>query len=298
MSQQFQTNPSHLSFVNPLDVFTGNWVLARRSISLPGLVVEHQVYLPNELEALLTQHVLGFHLNDGSLQEMTRIGERSYSGTFPKGSSFLIPADVPSFIAWKSADEGLAFVIEPAKLCQVASQDCEMDSSQVELLGTPFTHDAQIEAIASLFQQEINTGGLGGRLYAESLANVLMLHLLRHYCAFGPKLRQSNGRLSRHQLQQVKDYIHEHLDQTVHLVDLAKVAGISQYHFSRLFRQSLGITPHQYVLRQRVERGKLLLHRGERNIAAIAQTVGFADQSQFTRHFKRIVGITPSEALK
>ena len=97
MSQQFQPNSSHLSSVNPLDVFTGNWVLARHSINVPGLVVEHQVYLPNELETLFTQHVLGLHLNDGNLQEMTRIGKRFYSGTFPKGSSFLIPADIPSF---------------------------------------------------------------------------------------------------------------------------------------------------------------------------------------------------------
>ena len=150
MSQQFQPNSSHLSFVNPLDVFTGNWVLARRSINLPGLVVEHQVYLPNELEALFTQHVLGFHLNDGNLQEMTQIGERSYSGTFPKGSSFLIPADVPSLMAWKSADEGLAFVFEPAFLCQIAEQDGEMDANRVELIGTPFTHDAQNDVRAQM----------------------------------------------------------------------------------------------------------------------------------------------------
>ncbi len=283
--------------VNPLDIFAGDWVLAKRSLELSGLTVEHQVYLPNQLEATLQQHVLAFHLSDGNVQEVTQIGEHFYHGTFPRGSSFLIPANVPSFTAWKSADEGLAFVIEPAFLCQVA-RDCEIDTSQVELVATPFTQDAHIEAIARLFLHEITTAGLGGRLYAESLAQVLMIHLLRHYCAFQPKLRQSDGGLSSRQLQQVNDYIQAHLDRPIQLIDLASVAGISQYHFARLFKRSLGITPHQYVLRQRIERGKFLLKTGEQNIAAIAQAVGFADQSQFSRHFKRIVGITPREALK
>ena len=271
-------------------------MLARRSLELSGLTVEHQVYLPNQLEATLQQHVLAFHLSDGNVQEVTQIGERCYHGVFPRGSSFLIPANVPSLTAWKSADEGLAFVIEPAFLYQVA-RDCEI-TTQVELVATPFTQDARIEALARLFLQEITTAGLGGRLYAESLAQVLMIHLLRHYCAFEPKWRQSNGRLSSRQLQQVNNYIQAHLEQPIQLLDLAGVAGISQYHFARLFKRSLDMTPHQYVLRQRIERGKFLLKTGERNIAAVAQAVGFADQSQFSRHFKRIVGITPREALK
>lgn len=297
MSNQFQTTASHLAVLNPLEVFTQPWVQTRRSIEVPGFVVEYQVYSPNVLEAVLTSHVLAVHLNDGNLQQMTQIGDRSYRGTFPKGTSFLIPAHVPSFIAWKSTDEGLAFVIEPALLCQIAEQ-ADLAADQVELIGTPFTNDMHIEAISRLFQQEIYTGGLGGQLYAESLANALMIHLLRHYCAFMPKLRQYKGGLSDYQLKQVKDYLNAYLDQPIQLADLASVAGISQYHFSRLFKQSMGFTPHQYVLRQRVFRGKWLLQTGERNIAAVAQQVGFTDQSQFTYHFKRIFGMTPRKMLR
>ncbi len=297
MSRQFQTNAFQKPLINPLNGFLKSEVPLKRSICLPGLLVEHQVYEPNELETILTQHVLGVHLSDGNMQQMTRIGEHFYSGTFPKDTSVLIPADIPNFMSWKSVDEGLVYVIEPAYICQVAEQACEMNASQVELIGTPFIHDTQIATITHLFQQEISTGGLGGQLYSESLANALMIHLLRHYCVFQPKLQQKSG-LSQHQLQQVKDYVNAHFNQTIHLTDLARVTGISQYHFARLFKCSMGIPPYQYVLQQRVERGKQLLHKGEQSIAVVAQMVGFSDQSQFTYHFKRIVGVTPTEMLK
>jgi AraC family transcriptional regulator len=77
------------------------------------------------------------------------------------------------------------------------------------------------------------------------------------------------------------------------LAELAAIVRLSQYHFAHLFKQSTGISPHQYLIRWRIERAKQLLAMGNLSIAAIAQTVGFASQGHFTYHFKRLVGVTP-----
>jgi AraC family transcriptional regulator len=88
-------------------------------------------------------------------------------------------------------------------------------------------------------------------------------------------------------------YIKSHLHENLQLAKIAEVTGFSTAYFCTLFRQSMGVTPHQYVLQQRIECAKLLLQQSQLEIADIAIQCGFANQSHFTRHFRQIVGATP-----
>jgi AraC family transcriptional regulator len=94
-------------------------------------------------------------------------------------------------------------------------------------------------------------------------------------------------------LRQVIDYINDHLDRDLGLAELAKIVQMSPHYFTRLFKQSTGLTPHQYVIHRRVERAKELLLNGELTIAEVAYSVGFANQSHLNRHLKRLLGVTP-----
>ena len=138
------------------------------------------------------------------------------------------------------------------------------------------------------------TAGAGGPLAAESLANVLAVHVIRHVLTPRQPARRRVGTLPRAKLRAVVEYVEEHLDAGPTLEQLAAIARLSLYHFARQFKRATGLPPHQYVILRRVERAKELLQTGGGfSLAEVAAAVGFSDQSQFSHHFKRLVGVTP-----
>ncbi len=101
------------------------------------------------------------------------------------------------------------------------------------------------------------------------------------------------GGLAPWRLQRVFAYIRENLVREVSVAEVAQAVGMSPYYFSKLFKMSTGTTPHQYVMRQRVERAQSLLRDGRTALANVAREVGFETQSHFTSVFRQLVGTTP-----
>jgi AraC family transcriptional regulator len=146
-----------------------------------------------------------------------------------------------------------------------------------------------------LLLAEMRSDGMMGRLYIESLTQSLTIHLLRHYSEVAQIITLENRSLTHTQLQQAINYIHTHLDRDLSLAELAGIINISPTYFASLFKQAMGISPHQYVIQQRVEKAKLMLSRTDLAIADIALQVGFSSQSHLTQHFKRLTGMTPKQ---
>jgi AraC family transcriptional regulator len=212
----------------------------------------------------------------------------------PPGAITLIPAGSASQWRWRGASESTHILVEPQLLVRVAAEALDLNPDQVMLPPIADLSDRQIQSAMLALNAELHTGGAGGRLLAESLGNVLAVHLLRRFSASGATSCHSGGRLSRHKLRAVIDYIYEHLDAELSLDHLAAVARMSPYHFARLFKSSTGLPPHQYVITRRIERAQELLRdRDPLPLADIAAEVGFSSQSHFTRHFKQRVGVTP-----
>jgi AraC family transcriptional regulator len=107
-------------------------------------------------------------------------------------------------------------------------------------------------------------------------------------------LTPSNG-LSRERLNRVQDYIEAHLDDRLTLTEIAEVACLSSYHFTRSFKQTTGVGLHHYVMQRRLERAKTLMRRTNRPLAVIAQEAGFADQRHLNAAFSRETGVTPGQ---
>jgi len=209
----------------------------------------------------------------------------------------IIPAGAPHACSWDAPAQFIVLAVE-ATLLQQVGQDW-VNPDQIELLPQFMSgSDPFLQHILLTLKGEAETGGMGSHLLVDSLKTALAIHLLRNYCATCPKLSSYSNGLSHKQLMLVKDYIKAHLHQDLKLNELAAIAQLSPYHFLRLFKQSLGITPYQYILQCRLNQAKYLLHHSELSIAEIAVRTGFADQSHLTRYCKRMLGMTPKQILQ
>lgn len=128
----------------------------------------------------------------------------------------------------------------------------------------------------------------------SSTANLLLAHLVKNYTHLQWALPTVRGGLAPHILNRVKDYIHTHLAEPLLLPELAALGQLSEFHFARMFRQSMGLAPHQYVMNARLIHAENLLKTSQMNITAIALECGFSSTSHFSNRFKSVRGITPS----
>ena len=181
--------------------------------------------------------------------------------------------------------------LEPAMLARAAFES--VDADRIELVPQLQLRDPLIQHMGLALKEELAAGGADSRLYAESMATALSVHLLRRYCSFQKEIKNYTGGLCKYQLRQVFNYIDEHLDQNLSLEKLSSVVQISPHYFASLFKQSTKVTPHQYVMKCRIERAKQLLQRRELTLVEICHQVGFQSQSHFTRVFRQYAKTTP-----
>ena len=210
------------------------------------------------------------------------------------GSISMVPAGQPVRWRWSGSKDSLHVYLQPGLVARVAAEAFGLDPTRLTvppLVGLDFP---QLRAAMLAVDAELTAADAGGRLAAESLANILAVHLIRDVLAPHQPARQPNGALLRERLRAVVEYIEEHLNAGPTLEQMAAVAHLSPYHFARQFKAATGLPPHQYVILRRVERARQLLQAGtDLSLAEVAACAGFSDQSQFCHHFKRLVGVTP-----
>ncbi len=206
------------------------------------------------------------------------------------GDIGIYPAHLSQTVSWMEEAEFLQLYLEPSFLELVSYELYGCD--RIELPPQSFL-DPLIQNIGFALKTTLETNTFSSRLYADSMAQALVVHLLARYSSQERFLRSYKGGLGKQQLQRIIDYIQEHLERDLSLAELASVSQLSCYHFARLFKKSTGYSPHQYHIQCRINRAKQLLKEDKLSIANIAQTVGFANQGHLNYHFKRLVGITP-----
>ncbi|MEM1255012.1 MAG: AraC family transcriptional regulator [Cyanobacteria bacterium P01_H01_bin.21] len=258
-------------------------------------IAAHAVQPPDHIAyPELTRHLLVLLLSPNSRQVLKFAGQE-FDGVGQEDTFFLLPAGIASEFAWESEDRVIFLDFEPAILHDIAAQTNCLNSERLEIKPLVWGQDEQITRFAQCFLHEIVTGGMGEHLYRDSLFTSFAIHLLRRYCTQPAKLPASKGGLSKKRLRQTLEIIHESLDQPLSLATMAAAVGLDVYYFSRLFRQSMGISPYQYVLQQRLEKAKQLLKQSNMSITNIALECGFNTSSQLSRHFRKIVGMSPQK---
>lgn len=166
---------------------------------------------------------------------------------------------------------------------------------QVELKNCFGARDPFVEAIMNLFAHELQQPSHPvQQMIAESLSCALASHLVQRFNVVKLPHHSDPAGLTPRALARVLDFMDSYKTGTITLAELAKLAGVSRFHFARMFRRSTGETPIAYFERTRIRRAQELIRSGEYPLSEIAAELGYADQAHFTRRFRLAVGCTPA----
>ncbi|WAL59890.1 AraC family transcriptional regulator [Thermocoleostomius sinensis A174] len=282
------------TFFTHLAEATDSPILSSQSQGWNHILVEQFQHPPGEERSHFDEeHAICLSLAPRPVRLLQIKGGRTYVGLQSRGDVSLTPAKIPSYFRWESDDSCLHIRIASQFIQNVARETIATDPDRLELRLEFQTRDPQLEAIGMMMLAELKQEHIGGRLYIESLSNLLAVHLLRQYAASTSRFIVYESGLTERQIRQIIEYIDAHLNQDIKLADLATLLGISESHLSHRFKQAIGITPYQYLLQQRIERAKQLLKEGDRSIMDIALLCGFNSHSHLSKQFRQLTGMTP-----
>jgi AraC family transcriptional regulator len=250
-----------------------------------------------EFSAVVTPstHVLGLSVRPPEKMDLRYEGVKRDMPP-PAGSIAVVPAGSSVQTRWQGSKDSLLIYLEPSLVTRVAAESFELDPTRMVVPPLDGLTVPELRSAMLAVGAELRAGGVGGPLMVESLANVLAVHLIRHATDARRLPVSADGVLPRQKLRTVVEYIMENLGGTPTLERMAAVAHLSPYHFARQFKAATGLPPYQYVIARRVERAQHLLRGdGELGLAEVAFRAGFSDQSHFSAHFKRIIGVTPGQ---
>jgi AraC family transcriptional regulator len=214
------------------------------------------------------------------------------------GMTAIVPAQEES--SWESLGphEMVHFYLSARCLSALAEEIFEVDGEGVILQEAGFHRDPTIGRFAMMCLDRMREADPMTELELNAVAHLLGLHLLRRYSNLAGRAMPDAGQksaagLSPKQIQRVREYVHANLSRDMALADLAKQAQLSPHYFSMRFKHSLGVSPHRYVLTERIREAQKRLAAQRMSISAVAMSLGFADQSHFSQTFRRFTGTTP-----
>lgn len=219
-----------------------------------GITVEKFYQPPGETELnSFSEHIICICLSPQPIQLLQQQGDRTIEERHRYGDISITPAGVDYAERWYENDSYLHLRLQPNFLKRVAKTAADIESNRLELLSKFKTRDSFLEQIGMSLLSELKTGGLAEKLYVDSIINVLAIHLLRNYCII-PKLpSKPSGRLSQRKLKLAIDYIQAHLDEEIGLENIARSIEMNSTYFCHLFKNSMGTSPYNYVIEQRLK---------------------------------------------
>lgn len=250
----------------------------------PPLVTDHKV---------LGRHPVVTLLCEGEMDSHMRFGLHNVHTQLRTNDLMLYSGDREiDYAHWQARDATLISVeIDLARLHMLEPNDSRFAERQ--LAGQPRFVDPALGSVVRSLWREGEAGCPRGQLYVDSLCLGLATHVYRRFGMNKADCGDARARLSSCQLRRIDAYISQHLDKTIVLADLAQEVGLSRFHFTRVFSNTLGRSPYQHVIRKRLERGYQLLMSSDLPVADVALSAGFSSQAHFSALCRRELGASP-----
>jgi AraC family transcriptional regulator len=252
-----------------------------RAHVMPGRMLEHTAEF-HEVNIPISGSLTTKKISAGGRQIVTKGSD---------GCLCITPAGQSIGAVWEKPLDHLGILLKPEFVWQTAIEN--RFNSNFEFLEAYEDKDPLIQQIGLTLLAEQSAETPSGRLYADSLIQTLILHLLKNYSTASAVQENLSGGLSGYKLRRVTEFINANLEEDLSLAEIATVADLSQYHFARAFRKTTGVTPQQYVMQQRIERAKQLLAKADLPLVEISLRSGFKNQSHFTTLFRKFTKLTP-----
>jgi len=278
--------------IEPNSTQHGPPYIFEKILSWPGVKIGHIRMVPGDAtNEQLNKHHIYIPLAGSYEASMVTIGGRRVYSRRTVGQASIVPAGQQYSANWTDELEDVAIHLDPDFVARQASELVQTD--RLDLIAACEVADPLVHQIGRSLAAEADAGAPAGSIYAESLVNTLVAHLLRHYSSAGERFQYYLGGLPKHKLRRVTEFIDENLERDLTLAEIAEIAELSPFHFARSFKQATNSTPIQFLMQRRVDLARRLLVESEAPIVEIGLRAGFKNQSHFTTLFRKITAMTP-----
>jgi AraC family transcriptional regulator len=270
--------------------------IIRRPSALALLTVEYFEAEPASMpHEVFSQHHILINLKDEPHRVENWRDDEHRDFIYHKYEIVVTPAGVKSGWHWHARSKVIVITLQPKQLEHFTQSELGVLLSDAQLKNLPQFMDEDISQAGLQLLEALKTETLGSQLMFESLARVFLVKLIQKYGQMRndqPEFRK--GFTAKH-YKRVLELVSNRYGETITLEDMAREAGLSPHHFSRLFKETIGKSPMQYVTAHRIEAAKKLMANSTNPMIDVALCCGFADQAHFSRTFKQLEGITPKE---
>ncbi|MFP7674904.1 helix-turn-helix transcriptional regulator [Marivita sp. S0852] len=244
-------------------------------------------------EDVFQEHHVLLNLRDEPHRVQNRRNNELRDFTIRKYDCIITPAGVRSGWRWFGKSDVIIVTLDPAKVERFAQSELGLLLDPEQFQNEPLFSDADLCAAGVMLRDALESDDMTSGVMFEAMSRVLLVKLLQKYGKRRPEEVALSARFTTAHYNRVLAFIRANLDRTITLDDLASEASMSPSHFSRVFKDTLGSSPMQYVMAYRIEQAMKMMSDPALALGDIALDCGFADQAHFSRSFKQLIGQTP-----
>ncbi len=246
-------------------------------------------------EDVFAEHHVLLNLQDEPHRVQNMRDGDMHDFTFRKDDIVVTPAGMRSGWRWFATSDVIVVTLDPKMVERFAQTELGMLLDPQQFRDLPLFSDPDLCAAGVMLHDALEDDDITSGVMFEAMSRVLLVKLLQRYGQTRPEELALSARFTSDHYKRVLAFIRANLDRTITVDDLAREAGMSPSHFGRVFKDTVGETPMQYVMAYRVEQAIAMMKDPERPLGEIAFACGFADQAHFSRSFKQVTGQTPRQ---